>query len=104
MASGHQNDVAVACPVFGPNGLRFWVCNILHHVDLGGSTPGGRSPQATSVFQEATIIPPVKVVEHGRLRADIARLVERQSWLPAYAALDLRLRSPATPSWNAWSN
>ena len=86
----HQQDTALMCPVFVGGELFCWVGNTLHFADLGGSTPGGWSPAAMTVFDEPVPTPPIKIMERGRLRADISDVFVRRSRLPQSVALDLR--------------
>ena len=86
----HQNDVMLCCPVFHKGELFCWVANTLHFVDLGGSTAGGWNPVAKSVFDEPAPIPPIKIVERGRIRRDIEEDFTRRSRAPQSVALDLR--------------
>jgi N-methylhydantoinase B len=86
----HQNDVMLCCPVFHHGELFCWVANTLHFVDLGGTTPGGWNPVAKSVYDEATPIPPVKIVEGGKIRRDVEEQFKRHSRAPQSVALDLR--------------
>jgi N-methylhydantoinase B len=86
----HQNDVMLCCPVFHRGELFCWVANTLHFVDLGGTTPGGWNPVAKSVYDEATPIPPVKIVEGGKIRRDVEEQFKRHSRAPQSVALDLR--------------
>jgi N-methylhydantoinase B len=90
IASGHYNDVSCLMPVFADGELAFWVGDVVHHVDLGGVGEGGRDLLASSAWEESTIIPPVKIVSGGQLQIDVTRLIERQSRLGPYTALDLR--------------
>ena len=49
------------------------------------------TPQAKNIFEESTPIPPVRIVEEGRLRPDIQeQMFLRRSRLPDLLALDLR--------------
>jgi N-methylhydantoinase B len=86
----HQSDVGVAAPVFVDGRLFCWVANTLHQWDLGGTAPGGFNPMAPDVFWESPCIPPVKIVERGRLRRDIEQQYLRTSRMPGLVALDLR--------------
>jgi N-methylhydantoinase B len=86
----HQNDVMLCCPVFHDGELFCWVANTLHFVDLGGTTPGGWNPVAKTVFDEAAPIPPIKIMEGGRIRRDIEEDFKRRSRAPQSVALDLR--------------
>lgn len=86
----HQSDAATMCPVFVDGKLFCWVGNTLHFVDLGGPTPGGWSPDAQTVWDEAPTTPPIKIVEGGVLRADMEDEWVRRSRIPELVALDLR--------------
>lgn len=73
---GNQNnDVAVYKPIFLDGELVAWAACKGHQADIGGAVAGGYNPNATEVWQEALRIPPVKVVEKGRLRRDVWNLI-----------------------------
>jgi len=64
----HLPDITVVSPVFaGPGAPAFYVANRAHHADVGGMRSGSM-PLSTSIFQEGIIIPPLKVVESGRIQ------------------------------------
>jgi len=63
----HLPDITIVAPVFaGQDAPRFYVANRAHHADVGGMSSGSM-PLSTSIFQEGIIIPPLKVVEKGRI-------------------------------------
>ena len=73
---GNQlNDVAVFKPIFHHGRLVAWSAAKGHQADIGGAVQGGYNPAATEVWQEGLRIPPVKVVEKGRLREDVWNLI-----------------------------
>ncbi|MHB8763223.1 MAG: hydantoinase B/oxoprolinase family protein [Deferrisomatales bacterium] len=73
---GNQNnDVAVFKPIFHEGKLAAWAACKGHQADIGGAVQGGYNPQATEVWQEALRIPPVKVIEKGKLRKDVWELI-----------------------------
>jgi len=73
---GNQNnDVAVYKPIFYHGELVAWSAAKGHQADVGGAVPGGYNPKATEVFQETLRIPPVKVMEKGKLRKDVWDLI-----------------------------
>ncbi len=73
---GNQNnDVAVYKPIFFEGELVAWAACKGHQADIGGAVQGGYNPQATEVWQEALRIPPVKVIERGKLRKDVWDLI-----------------------------
>lgn len=73
---GNQNnDVAVYKPIFFEGKLVAWSAVKGHQADIGGAVKGGYNPNAKEVWQEALRIPPVKVVEKGKLRKDVWDLI-----------------------------
>jgi N-methylhydantoinase B len=86
----HQPDVCVAAPVFIDGQLFCWVANSLHHADVGGVTPGSFCPTARDAWDDPPSLPPVKLVEGGKLRAEIVDLFVRQSRLPLQVRMDVR--------------
>jgi N-methylhydantoinase B len=73
---GNQlNDVAVYRPIFHDGGLVGWSAAKGHQADIGGAVQGGYNPDATECWQEGLRIPPVKIVEAGRLRRDVWDLI-----------------------------
>jgi N-methylhydantoinase B len=62
---------------FKPDSFRHpiaYVANRAHHADIGGIAPGSM-PIAREIYQEGLIIPPVKLVDAGRLNQDIFDLI-----------------------------
>ena len=75
-SGGNQNnDVAVFKPVFHGRKLVAWAACKGHQADIGGAVQGGYNPEAREVWQEALRIPAVKIVERGKLRRDVWRLI-----------------------------
>jgi len=73
---GNQlNDMAVFKPIFYEGELVAWSAAKGHQADIGGNVQGGYNPDATECWQEGIRIPPVKVVEGGRLRKDVWDLI-----------------------------
>lgn len=70
----HLPDITCISPVFDDKKLAFFVANRAHHSDVGGMTPGSM-PLATEIFQEGMIIPPLKLVQRGKLNQDILNLI-----------------------------
>ena len=73
----HLNDITFISPIFHADKLFGYVANLAHHVDVGGGAPASIGA-FREVFQEGIIIPPVKVVEAGKLVDDVFRLVLAQ--------------------------
>ncbi len=70
----HLPDITCISPVFERKRLAFFVANRAHHSDVGGMTPGSM-PLATEIFQEGIIIPPLKLVQKGRLNSGVLDLI-----------------------------
>ena len=64
----HLPDITIVAPVFISNSEKpdFFVANRAHHADVGGISSGSM-PLSTSIFQEGIIIPPLKIVENGKI-------------------------------------
>jgi N-methylhydantoinase B len=60
---------------------RFYVASRAHHADVGGISPGSM-PLATEVYQEGLIIPPIKLVEGGRINQAALALICRNVRTP----------------------
>lgn len=86
----HQSDTCVAAPVFVEGRLFCWVANVVHHADVGGTSPGSFCLAAEDSWSDPPNFPPVKVVEGGIVRDDIEQLFVRQSRMPFSARMDLR--------------
>ncbi|MFQ5896998.1 MAG: hydantoinase B/oxoprolinase family protein [Candidatus Methylomirabilia bacterium] len=82
-SGGNQNnDVAVFRPVFFEGRLVAWAATKGHQADIGGAQAGGYNPKATEVWQEALRIPPLRIVDEGRLRRDVWNFVFANVRLP----------------------
>src|SRR5579875_1935609 len=67
----HMNDVMILAPVFYDGELKAYVVNKAHNVDVGGPVFGSLNPEARNLFQEGTVIPPVKIVKNGKIDSEI---------------------------------
>jgi N-methylhydantoinase B len=90
IGTNHQMDTAVYAPVFVDGRLFAWVYNVIHQRELGGIEPGGFVQQAHDVYSEASFFPPMKLVDGGKLREDVADAWVRRSRLPGLMTLELR--------------
>ena len=67
----HQTCGVMVAPIFVGNRLIAWTGAGIHFGDVGGMTPGQVSIGARSIWDEAIPMPPVKLVEAGRMRKDL---------------------------------
>jgi len=78
----HLPDVSLMAPVHLADGtLAGYVANRGHHADIGGMSPGSL-PLSTELFQEGVIIPPLKLIEGGRLNEPLLELICRNTRTP----------------------
>ena len=72
----HLPDITLVAPVFLGRERRptFFVANRAHHSDVGGMSPGSM-PVAREIYQEGLILPPVRLVERGKMVRDILAMV-----------------------------
>jgi N-methylhydantoinase B len=62
----HLNDVAMIHPLFVDGDLFVFPVVRAHWGDVGGTSPGSLSGDATEIFQEGVRIPPIRIVDRGR--------------------------------------
>ena len=60
-----SSSTSESSPTFHPKPFGF-VASRAHHADVGGMSPGSM-PIATEIFQEGIIIPPIKLVNAGKV-------------------------------------
>jgi N-methylhydantoinase B len=72
----HLPDLTMVMPVYLPRQRApiFYVANRAHHADVGGAQAGSMG-LAREVFQEGIRIPPVKILERGRVARDVLALI-----------------------------
>ena len=71
----HLNDVTIIYPVFVDGKLVFFPAVREHWADVGGAVPGSMSGTATEIYQEGLRIPPVKIVERGRINQPLMEVL-----------------------------
>ena len=88
----HLPDITLVSPVFLDGEMIGFVANLAHHADVGGKVPGSTSGDATSIYQEGTRIPMVRVCKNGKLIQDVVDFIMLNSRTPAEREGDLGLR------------
>ena len=71
----HVSDMAFVAPVFVDGALVAFAGSIAHKADVGGTVAGSTSANATEMYHEGVLVPPVKIFEGGRALPDIERLI-----------------------------
>ncbi|TCT11570.1 N-methylhydantoinase B [Tepidamorphus gemmatus] len=85
----HLSDMRLVRPYFRDGELFCWLASVGHWHDLGGAVPGNYNPSATEAYQEAVVIPPVRLVRGGDLQSDILDIILRNTRLPQSAEGDV---------------
>lgn len=85
----HLSDMRLVRPYFHEGRVFCHLASVGHWHDVGGAVPGNYNPRATEVFQEAFVLPPVKLMRAGVLQQDIVDILLRNTRLPASAQGDL---------------
>jgi N-methylhydantoinase B len=88
--AAHQSDVSIVAPIFYQGKRVGWSGACAHQLDMGGAEYSSWNPKATEIYQEAMIIPPVKIVERGKIRKDIWKMIMTMSRLPFMIGLDFK--------------
>jgi N-methylhydantoinase B len=90
IAGTHLNDITLIRPIFFERQLVGYASSKAHHTDVGGRVPGSISSDATEVFQEGLILPPVKLMLKNAFQDDIAQIICANSRTPTARMGDLR--------------
>jgi len=93
----HLPDITTVAPVFvdhaeGPIG---YVATRAHHADIGGIAPGSM-PVARELLQEGLVIPPIRLVDGGKMNEAVFALIVRNSRTPEERRGDLRAQLAST--------
>lgn len=89
MGGTHLSDMRLVRPYFRDGVLFCYLASVGHWHDVGGAVPGNYNPSATEAFQEAFVLPPVKLIRSGVLQQDIIDILLRNTRLPQSAMGDL---------------
>lgn len=85
----HLSDMRLVRPYYYQGELFCYLASVGHWHDVGGAVPGNYNPAATDVFQEALVVPPVKLARGGEINQDIIDILLRNTRLPQSAQGDL---------------
>jgi N-methylhydantoinase B len=86
----HQPDVSIVAPLFHEGRHIAWAGSCAHQIDIGGMNFSSWSFKATDIQQEAMLLPGIKIVEGGEIRADIWQMIMGMTRLPMLVGLDLK--------------
>lgn len=86
----HHQDMVFVVPVFHEARLVAFAATFGHYQDIGGLHAGSISPHATEIYHEGVLVPPVRIVQEGRLNEEAYRIFLRNSRLPDLVEGDTR--------------
>jgi N-methylhydantoinase B len=84
-AISHANDWLIVMPIYHDGRIVGWTAQFGHMTDVGGKVPGSIPGDATSIFEEGVLVPPVKLYRNGELNTE---------------ALEFALNNVRMPEWN----
>jgi N-methylhydantoinase B len=85
----HCNDWLVIVPIFHGGVLVGFSSLFGHMMDVGGRVPGSQVNDALSIWDEGLRIPPVKIVEQGRLNETALAIILNNTRTPEMNRSDL---------------
>jgi N-methylhydantoinase B len=91
----HLPDINVIAPVFIGKRISAYVANIAHHADVGGMVPGSEAAVCQSIYQEGLRIPPVRIMQEGKLNRDVFEMILLNSRTPDERVGDLNAQFAA---------
>ena len=92
----HVSDMAFVAPVFVDGAIVAFSGSIAHKADVGGTVAGSTSANATEMFHEGVLVPPIKIWDAGRALPDIERLILANSRQPALVRGDMQAQIAVT--------
>jgi len=91
----HLPDITLICPIFHEDKIIAYSTNKAHHSDVGGKAPGSMAGDATEIYQEGIIIPPVKFIKKNTVDEEIASILLSNIRTPEIRLGDLRAQMAA---------
>ena len=86
LGSGHLNDFVLVRPCFRGDQLIGYVSCTSHLIDIGGECMG---PDGSDVFDEGFYIPPLRLLDEGKLNDTLITLLKANSRIPAESEGDV---------------
>ncbi len=92
----HVSDMAFVAPIRVDGRLIGFSGSIAHKADIGGTNPGSTSADATEMYQEGLLIPPIRISAGGAYKDEIERVILTNSRQPGLVQGDMRAQMAAT--------
>jgi N-methylhydantoinase B len=94
--SPHATDMAVVAPIVVDGEVFGFSGSIAHKSDIGGLVPGTNSSQATEIYHEGLMLPPVRYYRDFRPVREVETILRANSRTPELVLGDLRGQVGAT--------
>jgi N-methylhydantoinase B len=92
----HVSDMAFVAPIFAGGAIIGFSGSIAHKADVGGTVPGSTSANATELYQEGVLIPPIRIRREGRPLADVEEMILANSRQPELVRGDMQAQIAVT--------
>ncbi len=92
----HVSDMAFVAPIFADGVIVGFSGSIAHKADIGGTVAGSTSANATEMYHEGLLIPPIRIWDAGRFLPDIERIILANSRQPQLVRGDMEAQIAVT--------
>lgn len=92
----HVSDMAFVAPIFAGGEIVAFSGSIAHKADVGGAVAGSTSANATEMYHEGLLVPPIKIWDRGHFLPDIERIILTNSRQPELVRGDCRAQIAVT--------
>ena len=92
----HFNDVRLIRPIFVGDEIIAYSQSNGHWSDVGGSVPGSFDVMAKEMFREGIRITPVRIIDQGEIREDVANMIAANTRDPSSVIGDMHAQIEAT--------
>jgi N-methylhydantoinase B len=84
----HIPDINILMPVVWNGRLVAIASCMAHQQDMGGMAIGSLPPDATEIFQEGLVLPPVKLMEKGEFNRQVLGIILKNVRIPTHTLAD----------------
>jgi N-methylhydantoinase B/oxoprolinase/acetone carboxylase alpha subunit len=88
----HRPDQLMMAPLFHEGKLVGWTGTFSHVAEIGAIDPGGMCARATESYHEGILLPCVKIVEKGKTRRDVFRMMALTGRVSREMEIDTRAK------------
>src|SRR5699024_12833019 len=89
MGASHTPDILLYSPVFSEGELVAFCSTMCHHADVGGSVAGSSPSNATELFHEGVLLPPLKLYVKGKENKELISILSTNIIMTNYNLGDL---------------